>query len=190
MSLELYLNAIESLPRDRVNEPFLIELTPQLTNKEHDKLIKIYQSGIDQYLILPPTKVQNTYHVAFMRKGKITYHSSQRLPDDKNLGAFYKINKEAQKKIKNAIKCADKNWDLTEDNWKYFAACESKQMHFFAFNRNKIIEQTQNVIIARELQGERTCIYIDCKIKPTLKELRKYIPKKTEPVQAEKIEIS
>lgn len=189
MSLELYLNAIISLPREKINEPFLIELTPHLNEKEHNRLIDLYQGGTDQYLILPPTKVQNAYNLAFMRRGKITYHSAQRLPDDKNLGAFYKINKDAQQRIKKAIKYAEKNWDLIEDNWKYFAASDSGHMHFFAFNQNKIIEQTQNVIIARELQGERTCIYIDCKQKPTLKELSKYIPKKTKPVRAEKIKI-
>jgi len=189
MSLENYLDAINSLPRDKLNEKFLIEITPHLSNKEHDKLIKIYQSCEPQYIILPPTKVQNAYHVAFMRRGRITYQSPQRLPDEKNLGAFFKINKEAQKKVKKAIKYANENWELIEDNWKYFAACESKQLYFFAFNRNKIIEQTQNVIVARELQGERSCIYINCKQKPTLKELRVHIPKKTEPIKAEKIQI-
>jgi len=189
MSLELYLNAIKSLPRDKVNEPFLVELTPHLNNKEHDRLIELYLSCTDQYVVLPPTTVQNAYHVAFMRRGKITYHSAQRLPDENNMGPFYKTNKDLQKDIKKAVKYANKNWDLIEDNWKYFAACDSGHMNFFAFNRDKIIEQTQNVIIARELQGERTCIYADCKQKPTLKELRLYIPKKTKPIKAEKIQI-
>jgi len=189
MSLELYLNAIKSLPRENVNEPFLIELTPHLSGKEHDRLIKLYESRTDQYLVLPPTTVQNAYHVAFMRQKRITYHSAQRLPDKNNMGPYYKTNKDLQKDIKKAVKYANKNWDLIKDNWKYFAACDSGHMNFFAFNRDKIIEQTQNVIIARELQGERTCIYFDLKIKPTLKELRKYIPKKTEPIKAEKIQI-
>lgn len=189
MSLELYLNAITSLPRDRVNEKFLIELTPHLSNKEHNRLIEFYQSGEDKYLALPPTTVQNAYHLAFMRRGRITYHSAQRLPDENNMGPHYKTNKGMQKDIKKAVKYADENWELIEDNWKYFAACETGQLYFFAFNRNKVIEQTQNIIIARELQGERSCIYIERKQKPTLKELRLYIPKKTEPVKAEKIQI-
>lgn len=189
MSLEQYLNAINSLPQEKINKPFLIELTPHLSEKEHDKLIELSQGETDQYLILPPTKIQNSYHLAFMRRGKITYHSAQRLPDENNMGPFYKTNKDLQKDIKKAVKYANKNWDLIEDNWKYFAACDSGQMNFFAFNTTKIIEQTQNTIIARELQGERTCIYINCEHKLTLKELRKYIPKKTKPIKAEKIKI-
>jgi hypothetical protein len=189
MSLELYLNAITSLPREKVNEPFLVELTPHLSRKEHDRLIQLYDSEKDQYIVLPPTKVQNAYHVAFMRHGRITYHSAQRLPDENNMGPYYKTNKDLQKDIKKAVKYANKNWELIEDNWKYFAACETKHLYFFAFDRDKIKEQTQNITVARELQGERLCIYINCKQKPTLKELRLHIPKKTEPIKAERIQI-
>lgn len=189
MSLETYIEAITSLPLEEINEQFLIELTPHLTRKEHNKLIKIYQSCEPQYLILPPIKVNDAYNIAYMANGKIKHKQSERLPSDKNLGAFFKTNKEAQKRIKNAINYANENWDLIEDNWKYFAACDSGHMNFFAFNTTKIVEQTQNTIIARELQGERTCIYFKCEQKPTLKELREYIPKKTEPIDAEKITI-
>lgn len=189
MSLETYIDAVTSLPLEKINEQLLIELTPHLSSKEHKKLIKIYQSCEPQYLILPPIKVKDAYNIAYMANGKIKHKQSERLPGDKNLGAFFKTNKEAQKRIKNAINYAAKNGDLIEDNWKYFAACETKELYFFAFNRNKIIEQTQNEIIARELQGEKTCIYFNCKIKPTLKELRLHIPKKTEPIEAEKITI-